>query len=81
MTAGSKISCTAIAGDGCGGGREFIIENGTLYAYEELSDTKITLLKNIIEPISINKKGCIIKIICKNEIISFDLKDYKQSHI
>jgi len=49
MTAGSKISCITIAGDGCGSGREFIIENGTLYAYEELSDTKITLLKNIIK--------------------------------
>ena len=48
MIVGSKISCMGIVGDGCGGGREFTIEDGVLYAYDDVSNTKIILLENIV---------------------------------
>ena len=73
MMAGSKISCMGIIGDGCGGGREFIVEDEVLRAYDELSGENIVLLEGIKNAISISKKSCIINLICKDEIIEFDL--------
>ena len=79
MIAGSKkISCIGIVGDGCGGGREFIVENGVLFAYDSLSDEKIVLLENIHMPRAINKSGCIITVECEDEVIEFDLSALKQ---
>ena len=69
----SKIYCEGIIGDGCGGGRFFIVEDATLIAYEPNTKEKIVLLKNIYMPKSISKKGCIITIECENETIVFDL--------
>jgi len=71
--AGSKISCMGIVGDGCGGGREFIVENETLYAYDDMSKQSISLRGEIHNAISISKKACIITIICQDETIEFDL--------
>ena len=76
MMAGSKISCMGIVGDGCGGGREFIVQDGVLYAYDELIQDKIILLNGIKEAIEINKKGCIITILCEEETIKFDLSTF-----
>ena len=73
MMDGSKISCMGVIGDGCGGGREFIVEDEKLYAYYAVTDEKIELLDNIIEAKNISKKGCIITIECKSEILEFDL--------
>jgi hypothetical protein len=69
----SEIYCEGIIGDGCGGGRIFIVEDETLIAYEPQTKEKITLLKNIHMPRSITKKGCIITIECEDETIKFDL--------
>ena len=74
MKAGSKkISCIGIIGDGCGGGREFIVENGKLFAHDPQTNENITLLENIIDAKNISKKACIITIECTNETIEFDL--------
>jgi len=73
MMAGSKISCMGIIGDGCGGGREFIVENEKLYAYDEQSDETILLLEDVKNALSISKKVCIITITCRDEFIEFDL--------
>jgi len=73
MTAGSKISCMGIIGDGCGGGREFIVEDEVLYAKDPITQDKIILLNNIIDAREINKSGCIITIKCKSKVIEFDL--------
>jgi hypothetical protein len=70
---GSKISCIGIIGDGCGGGREFSVQNNTLFAYDELTKDKIILLEGIKNARDINKSGCIITIKCEEEIIKFDL--------
>ncbi len=73
MMDGSKISCMGIVGDGCGGGREFIVEDGVLYAYDEVTQDKIILLRDIKDAREINKSECIITIICKDEVIKFNL--------
>jgi len=69
----SKLVCEGIIGDGCGGGRIFYIKDGILKAYDKFTNTEITLLKDINNPISISKKGCIIFIECEKESIRFDL--------
>jgi hypothetical protein len=75
--AGSKLSCIGIVGDGCGGGREFIVEDSVLYALDPVTHEKIMLLEGIDSPQSIEKKGCIITITCKEKIIRFDLSSLK----
>ncbi len=71
--AGSKISCMGIIGDGCGGGREFIVEDEKLFAYDEQSDETILLLEDVKNAVNISKKACIISITCRDEVILFDL--------
>ena len=69
----NPLVCEGIVGDGCGGGRIFSIEEGTLKAYDPQSKESTTLLKNIKEAKSINKKVCTLFIKCKDEKIEFDL--------
>jgi hypothetical protein len=79
MIAGSnKISCMGIVGDGCGGGREFIVNNDILYAYDSMTNESIILLENITNAESISKDGCIVTIGCKNKVIKFDLSTLKE---
>jgi hypothetical protein len=73
MDGSSKLSCIGVVGDGCGGGREFIIESETLYAYDPYTEEKIILLKSIEMPQAISKKGCLLYIECKNNSFKFDL--------
>ena len=77
MTHGSKLSCYGIPGDGCGGGREFVIQNGELYALDPITNEKITLLKNIKDAHSLEKKGCRLFIITSKEEIVFNLSTFK----
>jgi len=79
MKAGSKISCMGIIGDGCGGGREFIIENEVLYAYDELTDESIVLLEGVKEALEISKSACILFIVCKDREFEFDLSTLSAS--
>ena len=78
MIHGSRISCVGIVGDGCGGGREFIVEDGVLFAYDSQTDEKIVLLNDIHMPKAISKSGCIIIIECEDEAIKFDLSALKK---
>ena len=74
MTPGSKkLSCYGIPGDGCGGGREFIIENDKLYALDPVTGEKITLLEGIKDAKAIAKNGCKITITCTKKELIFDL--------
>ena len=75
MMAGSnpKISCMGIIGDGCGGGREFIVENETLVVYDPYTKESRTLLEGIKNVKSISKRRCIITIECEKETIELDL--------
>ncbi len=68
-----KLICEGIVGDGCGGGRLFLIENETLIAYDPITQEKRELLKDVQEAVCIRKKGCDIFIECKNQQIQFNL--------
>ena len=78
MMDGSKLTCTGIVGDGCGGGREFIVACNILTAYDPQTKEEIVLLKNIVNAHSISKSGCVITITCKEEIITFNLSKLKK---
>jgi len=80
MIAGFKsdIYCEGIIGDGCGGGRFFIVENTKLIAYEPNTKEKIVLLEDIHMPNDISKNGCIVTIECQDETIRFDLSLLKK---
>jgi len=69
----SPLVCEGIIGDGCGGGRIFMIEDNTLKAYDPQSKECIILLKDIYRPKLISKKACILFIECENEKFEFDL--------
>jgi len=74
MTPGSnRLSCYGIPGDGCGGGREFFIDECKLYASDPITKTKMLLLEGIEGPESIEKQGCKIIILCKKEKLVFNL--------
>lgn len=73
MTHGSKLSCYGIPGDGCGGGREFVVENGVLYALDPVTKERIILLEGIEGAKAIEKTGCEITISCDSTELIFDL--------
>ena len=74
----SPFVCEGIVGDGCGGGRLFVIQDNMLKAYDPQTRKSITLLEDIVSPKSIAKKGCVISIECENENIKFDLSLMKK---
>ena len=69
-----KLTCRGIVGDGCGGDREFVIENGTLFAIDPVTLTKMVLLENIKDAESLSKRGCNIYIQTKTKKITFNLQ-------
>jgi len=69
----SPLVCEGIIGDGCGGGRFFLIEDETLLAYDPLTKSKIFLADGIKNAKLLTKKACLLKIECENEVIEFDL--------
>ena len=73
----SDLVCEGIVGDGCGGGRVFLVENDSLYAYDPMTKEKLLLLKEVLNAKNISKSGCIITIKCERDILKFDLSTYK----
>jgi hypothetical protein len=74
----SPLVCEGIIGDGCGGGRLFMIENETLKAYDPTTKESFTLLGSVLNAVSISKSACIITIVCLEREIKFDLSALKQ---
>ena len=74
----SSLICEGIVGDGCGGGRLFMVENETLKAYDPTTKESFILLKDIPNVVSISKLACIITIVCRDKEIKFDLSALKQ---
>ena len=72
------LICEGIIGDGCGGGRLFMVENKTLKAYDQITKESRVLLEDICNPRTISKKKCIVTIVCEDEIIKFDLSAMKK---
>ncbi len=75
----SALVCEGIIGDGCGGGRVFIVEDGVLFAHDPQTKKNITLMEDIVIPKNISKKACILTIICENETIEFDLSTMEKT--
>jgi hypothetical protein len=69
----SPLVCEGIIGDGCGGGRIFFVEENVLKAYDPQSNSKITLLEDIVNARELSKSGCKLFIMCKSVRIEFDL--------
>jgi len=74
----SPLVCEGIIGDGCGGGRFFLIKDETLFAYDPQSKESITLLQDIKCVEKVTKNGCIITVKCAKEVIKFNLSTFKQ---
>ncbi len=74
----NPLVCEGIVGDGCGGGRLFMVEDEILFAYDPQTQEKILLLKDIFEAESVKKSGCIIEIKCSSNIVIFDLSSLKK---
>ena len=75
----NPLVCEGIIGDGCGGGRIFVVEDSTLKAYDPQTEESIVLLDDISLPKKVSKKACIITIECENENIEFDLSAMHKS--
>jgi len=73
----SPLICEGIVGDGCGGGRFFIVEDEALKAYDPITKEYFILLNNIVNAVSISKSACILTIVGENETIKFDLSKLK----
>jgi|LGOV01.1.fsa_nt_gb hypothetical protein len=71
----SDLICEGIIGDGCGGGRLFMVEQNILKAYDPMTKNSRILLKDIHKPLSISKKACIVTVVCEEETIEFDLSE------
>ncbi len=74
----NPLVCEGIIGDGCGGGRIFMVEDNTLKVYDPITKKKTQLMENIPTAKYISKKACIITIVCKDEKIKFDLSSLKK---
>ena len=80
MTAGSRLSCYGIPGDGCGGDREFVIEDETLFALDPITKERIVLFEGIKKAKAIEKKGCDIIITTQDATMIFNLSTLSISH-
>ena len=69
----AALICEGIIGDGCGGGRLFMVKDGNLRAYDPLTKEYFELLAGVKNALRISKKSCILSVVCQDEIIEFDL--------
>lgn len=73
----SPLVCEGIIGDGCGGGRFFLVEDERLMVYDPQTQHKALLLDGIKNAKSLIKKTCILTIVCEQQVIKFDLSVLK----
>ena len=76
----SNLICEGIVGDGCGGGRLFMVEDGKLKAYDPQTTESRVLLEDVQMAKSISKSGCVVTITCENDTIKFDLSSMAQTN-
>ena len=72
------LACEGIIGDGCGGGRWFLVDDEMLKAYDPQSKEVIVLLQNVKNAKKINKSGCDITIECTDKNIKFNLSTMRE---
>lgn len=74
----NPLACEGIIGDGCGGGRWFLVDDEMLKAYDPQSKEVIVLLQNVKNAKKISKSGCDITIECTDKNIKFNLSTMKE---
>lgn len=74
----SPLVCEGIVGDGCGGGRLFVVDDEKLIAYDPQTKESNTLLENVSNAEKISKKVCIVTVECGSRVIEFDLSLMKE---
>jgi len=74
----SPLVCEGIIGDGCGGGRLFVVANETLIAYDPQTEESFILLKGVKKAKRVSKSGCVVEIECETESVKFDLSALKK---
>ena len=72
----SQLICEGIVGDGCGGGRLFLVEDSTLKTYDPTTKEYMVLQEGIKSAKKITKDGCILTITCEDSVITFDLSTF-----
>ena len=73
----NPLICEGVIGDGCGGGRLFMVEDKILKAYDPITKEQFILLENIEDAVKISKSKCIILVECKALHVEFDLASMK----
>lgn len=74
----NPLICEGIIGDGCGGGRIFMLEENSLVAFDPITEEKLILLENINDAKALSKSACIITIETKTRDICFNLSTLKE---
>ena len=77
----SPLICEGIIGDGCGGGRLFLVEDSILKAYDPQTKLSTVLLENIYKPVNVSKKACVVSVECERELIEFNLSTMQSKTI
>ena len=74
----NPLICEGIIGDGCGGGRLFMVQDEKLKAYDPTTKEYYELLEGVERASTISKSKCIVTIVCEDETIEFDLSAMKK---
>lgn len=74
----SPLVCEGVIGDGCGGGRLFLVEDKTLKAYDPQTEETFTLLESVFDAKKVVKNACTITVECEKGEIRFDLSSMKK---
>jgi len=65
--------CVGMYGDGCGGGRVFVLYETYVKAYDFENDEQILLIDSLVQAKTISKEGCLLRIDTENESVDFNL--------
>jgi len=74
----AKDFCVGKYGDGCGGGRIFVLYEDTVKAYHIQNDEVMVIIKGMQHTKSIIKDGCVLNIETEDDVICFNLSTMKK---
>ena len=77
----AALICEGIIGDGCGGGRFFMVDGDVLKAYDPITKEYFELLSGVKNALSISKSACVLSVVCKDETIGFDLSKMQRVEV
>jgi len=65
--------CVGKYGDGCGGGRVFVLFEHSVKVYDMQTDKVVVLMTDLQEPKKITKNACILQVLTQTQTIEFNL--------